>query len=527
MGFGDIRSRILAQVNEARSIDWRATILSKADQTVRAVTAGLSIAELRAIFRGEPPTEKPNPRYRVHTKSFWFHIRPRYYQRGSTWFTHTFALGWLSVFFFIVEGITGVVLMIFYTPSPLRAYADMLNILSNVPFGRLLRDIHRLAAEGMVISVFLHMLRVYLTGSYKHSRQFTWLTGVVLLLITLFLSFSGYLLPWDQLAYWAVTIGTSMAEAAPLFGEQLNLLLRGAPDIGAGGLLRFYLLHVIFLPILAIILIGVHYYKVAREHGISLPAGVEEGEVSPEKRAAALERVDLIPDLLTREVMWAAIATFVLVAATAFFWHAPLEHHADIFKTPFHTTAPWYFLWLQGLLKVGDKTLMGVIVPTLVFALLFAIPYIDRNPSRLGRNRKVAITLGLLAVVALVVLTYMGTPRFGVTAPPAVEIAQEFIPEERVGPVRQIPFDQLAGGPYDTETFVLPASPSRLEQVFAAFKARVEDQRELPEGQGVMVIEDWQEGLKKITLRITWKKPDKEERESFEKSVYVHRDSGY
>ena len=161
---------------------WQTFITTRLEHTTRAITGGLGSSELGAILRGAAPTEKPNPRYRLHTKSFWFHIRPRYYQRGSTWFTHTWRLGWFSTFFFMVETITGLILMIFYTPSPLVAYGNMLNILSNVPFGKFIRDLHRLGAEGMVIAVTLHMLRVYLTGSYKNPRQFTWLTGVVLLL---------------------------------------------------------------------------------------------------------------------------------------------------------------------------------------------------------------------------------------------------------------------------------------------------------------------------------------------------------
>ena len=242
------------------------------DQRTRIITAGLGLHELRAIMRGEPPTEKPNPRYRVHTTSFLFHIRPRYYEKGSTILTHTFRLGFFTTFFFFVEVITGIILMIYYTPSPEAAYQSIQELLNNVAYGQFLRDAHRWGAEAMVIFTFLHMLRTYLTGSYKKERSFTWLTGGILLFITLFLSFSGYLLPWDQLAYWAVTIGTSMAEAGPFIGEQLNLLLRGAPDIGADGLLRFYLLHVVLLPAVAALVVSIHYYKVAREHGISLPA---------------------------------------------------------------------------------------------------------------------------------------------------------------------------------------------------------------------------------------------------------------
>jgi ubiquinol-cytochrome c reductase cytochrome b subunit len=253
------------------------------DNRVRAITAGLGINELGAILRGEPPTEKPNPRYKVHTTSFLFHIRPRYYELGSTIFTHTFRMGFFTSLFFFIELFTGLILMVYYTPSPEKAYTSIVNLMTNVPFGQFFRDMHRLGAEGMVIFTALHMVRTYMTGSYKKDRSFTWLTGVVLLFITLILSFSGYLLPWDQLAYWAVTIGTSMAEAAPLVGTQANLILRGAPDIAANGLLRFYLLHVVLLPLLAILVISIHYYKVSREHGISQPAKFTGEATSPEQ----------------------------------------------------------------------------------------------------------------------------------------------------------------------------------------------------------------------------------------------------
>ncbi|MBI3942812.1 MAG: cytochrome bc complex cytochrome b subunit, partial [Chloroflexi bacterium] len=366
VNLGELRNTALQKISEVRA-ELPVKAAEMIDQRIRAITAGLSANELRAITRGESPTEKPNPRYKLQTKSFLFHLRPRYYQRASTWFTHTFRLGWLSVFTFFVETFTGIILMVFYTPVPTQAYADILNIMGNVPFGRFMRDLHRLGAEMMVIAVFLHMVRVYFTGSYKGERSFTWLTGVALLLMTLFLSFSGYLLPWDQLAYWAVTIGTSMAEAVPVIGTQANLLLRGAPDIGAGGLLRFYLLHVLFIPLLAILFISIHYYKVSREHSISLPASVEEEEMDPAEKKKALERVDFIPDLITHEIFLTSLVTFFMVVFVLFIPIAPLETHANYNATPLDTEAPWYFLWVQGMLKLGDKTLMGVILPGAMF----------------------------------------------------------------------------------------------------------------------------------------------------------------
>ena len=505
------------------------------DTRVRAITAGLDLEELRAVMRGDPPTERPNPRYKVHTASFLFHIRPRYYEKGSTIFTHTFRLGFFTSFFFFIEVLTGLILMIYYTPSPDLAYQSILDLSSNVPYGKLMRDLHRLGAEGMVIFAVLHMFRTYMTGSYKKDRSFTWLTGVVLLGITLFLSFSGYLLPWDQLAYWAVTIGTSMAEAAPMFGNEANLLLRGAPDIGAGGLLRFYLLHVVLLPLAAILVISIHYYKVAREHGISLPAKMEEGEVPPDVKKNAKQRIDYIPDLLTHEVFLTALGLFLMLAIIIFFGYAaPLENIANPQQTPLDTKAPWYFWWLQGMLKLGDKTLMGIILPTILVALLVGIPYIDRNPHRSMYKRPIAVGLGILFVIVLFVLSYMGLPEYGIETPPATRIVQDLAPEEGTGPLREIPFDQLQAGVYEVNrTATTNLCPEldfgcpQLEAVFRQYTERLNAAAEagdLPEFSAAMIIEDWQHNLKKITPRITWIDPNANQERVYEQHIYLHHD---
>lgn len=495
------------------------------DNLVRGVTAGLSPAELRAIFRGEGPTEKPNPRYRLHTNSFVFHVRPRHYLAGSTWFHHTFRLGMISVFLFAIEIVTGLILMLYYAPTPGEAYASILRLDSEVAFGSYLRDVHRLAAELMVAVVFLHMLRTYLTGSYKGPRKFTWLTGVLLLLVTLLLAFSGYLLPWDQLAYWAVTIGTSMVAAAPVIGPQLNVLLRGAADIGSDGLLRFYLLHVVLLPLAGIVLLSIHYYKVARTHGISLPANIEEGDPPPELKERAMRRIPFLPDLFTHEILWLVAVTLVLVGASVFFYDAPLESHADPRHTPLETRAPWFFLWVQGLLKLGDKTLMGVIIPALVVVLLLALPYLDRNPSRRARRRPIALALAGIGLVALVVLSYMGTPDYGIHQAPAVEIVQNLAPEEGDGPLHLVPYDDLPPGIYEVNQTEAGTFPQSLAEVYSQFEAAVLEASEaaMPDANAFMVIEERQPNLKAVTLRISWQEPDRDARSSYEEVVYLHR----
>src|SRR4051812_47789850 len=299
----------------------RKATLELIDETTERITAGLNIQDIREALRGEPASRRPNPRLTPHADAFWMHMRPSYYHQAVTGVYPTFRLGWLSTYFFVIEIITGLFLMIFYTPSPEAAYPNMLNILSNVPLGQFMRDLHRLGAEGMVLAVALHTIRTFATGSFKRPRQFTWFSGMALMLCTLFLSFSGYLLPWDQLAFWAVTIGTSMAEAAPpeIVGTNVNLLLRGAPDIGAGGLLRFYLLHVFALPLLTSIFLGVHYYKVVL-HGHSLPPQLDAVGEDTAKRVPMDRRVYFTPDILTNELSWFALASFIMVVVSIWFF---------------------------------------------------------------------------------------------------------------------------------------------------------------------------------------------------------------
>ena len=197
-----------------------------------AIVAGLSASELKSIMRGDPPAGEPNPRFQAHRLSFPIHLRPRTYPRAAVDFTHTFRLGFLAVFLLVVEIVTGLFLMFYYVPTPESAYPSILRLISRVPFGEIVRDVHRLAAEAMVVVVVLHMIRVFLTAAYKDQRRVTWVLGVGQLLIVLGLAFTGYLLPWDQLAYWAVTIGTTMTDSVPYIGSWLNLMLRGAPDLG-------------------------------------------------------------------------------------------------------------------------------------------------------------------------------------------------------------------------------------------------------------------------------------------------------
>ncbi len=422
------------------------------DEVVERLTAGMNIQDIREALRGEAPSRRPNPRLTPHADGFWLHMRPSYFHSDMTGLYPTFRLGWLSTYFVFFETVTGIILMFWYTPSPQIAYGDMLNMLSNVPLGQFARDLHRLGAEAMVLIVFLHMLRTFFTGSYKKPRQFTWFTGVLLLVLTGLLSFTGYLLPWDQLALWAVTIGASMVEATPVISEQVNLLVRGGPELGANGLLRFYMVHVLALPAFLFIFTGVHYYKVII-HGHSLPPQKENIGEDTAKRVPLDKRVYFIPDVLTSEVMWFAVTTFILVMLCVWFYHAPLENHADPQVTPLGTTAPWYFLWVQGALKLGDKLFWGIIFPTLLIIFLMIVPYIDVTRSRRFADRRFAMSVALVLCSMTVVLSYMGLPEFGVNTSADTEILHEMTFEpahNHMGAMRPVPYDQLVVGAYTT-----------------------------------------------------------------------------
>ena len=200
-----------------------------------------------------------------------YHLHPVKMKRHGLKLTYTFCLGGLSFFLFLVLTVTGVYLMFFYVPSATAAYTNILDIQSQVTFGLLTRNIHRWAAHLMVFFVFLHMMRVFYHGAYKPPREFNWVVGVVLLFLTIMLSFTGYLLPWDQIAYWAITIGSNMAGYAPLFNTPSKLLLLAGLEVSGNTLLRFYVLHIMVFPLVAAVFLAVHFWRIRKDGGISGP----------------------------------------------------------------------------------------------------------------------------------------------------------------------------------------------------------------------------------------------------------------
>lgn len=376
----------------------------------------------------------------------WLHIHPAKVKTENLKFKHTFYLGSITFFLFVVLVTTGIALMFYYRPYPPHAYQDMKDLEYVVFLGSFLRGMHRWAAHGMVICVFLHMCRVFYTGSYKKPRQFNWVIGVLLLLLTLGLSFTGYLLPWDQLAFWAITVGTNIGSYAPFVGGQLREILLGGHSVGEGALIRFYVLHVAVLPAMVILLTIVHFWRVRKDGGLSrpiwklkpnkpdelvtigappllaqattVPASTDKTyglmevvtgkpifeTISPEEED---EAVFSYPFAFFREAI-ALMVTVTGVMLTALLFHAPLEEIANPARTPNPAKAPWYFLGLQELVS-HSALLGGVVAPTLMVIALLAIPYFDRNPSRRPSDRKWAMWLFTAFVAINLVLILIGT----------------------------------------------------------------------------------------------------------------------
>lgn len=386
----------------------------------------------RSIFRVGLP-ESNLERAQAPMSSFLLHLQSAKVEKRTLQFRTTLGLGLTALYLFVILIVTGVLLMFYYVPSTEYAYQNMKDLEFVVTAGQVLRNMHRWSAHLMVLFVVLHMCRVFYTGSYKQPREFNWLVGVGLFLLTLALSFTGYLLPWDQLAFWAITVGTSIAGYAPLIGQKLKFLLLGGHIVGESALLRFYVLHVIVLPGVAGFLLAIHMWRVRKDGGLAKPHEPELTQedlamsalpqtktyglmelakgTTPAVGARPEDEVFSWPNLLFREILL-FLAVVAVVMTLSIFWNAPLEEIANPVHPPNPAKAPWYFLGLQELVSYSAFW-GGVVVPALIVTALAALPYLDRKRRGVGvwfaRERKVAITIFTVCLIAAVVLTVIGT----------------------------------------------------------------------------------------------------------------------
>lgn len=371
----------------------------------------------RSMFRGGTWKNTSRDRAQHILGNVWLHLHPARIRRRGVRFTYTWGLGGISFLLFMVLTVTGIILMFYYRPTVDLAYRDMKDLQFVVSLGGFMRNMHRWSAHLMVVFVILHMIRVFLTGAYKSPREFNWGVGVVLLVLTLFLSFTGYLLPWDQLAIWAVTVGTNMASATPFLGAEgpfSSLLgvglkndarfgLLGGTSVGSATLVRFYVLHCIAVPFITGVLLIVHFWRIRKDGFSAAPLPEED----PQKK------IEVWPNLVVREYIGAILILIVLVA-WSLLQNAPLEGLADPTVTPNPSKAPWYFLGLQELLVYFDPWIAGVLLPGVIVVGLMAIPYLDPDPARgVGyysfKERPFANTVFLAGIAAWFILIFIGT----------------------------------------------------------------------------------------------------------------------
>lgn len=388
----------------------------------------------RSIFR-TPPVDSPRGRAERTFNNVFLHLYPARVPRSLLAFRSTFRLGFISTVLFGILAVTGVYLMFFYTPAVTMAYGDMQSIRTTVGFGQLIRNIHRWSGHLMVLAVTLHLVRTFLDGAYKSPREFNWVIGVLLWVVTLAYSFTGYLLPWDQLAYWAVRVGSDLVRYVPGIGTQLQAFLLGGDVIGQATLLRFYVLHVAVLTIAFGLLWVVHLWRVRKDGFAPVPwrvrpqsdgekgdetardddrdpssqrtLGTVQGVAGPVHPRDPDGEVFSWPHLIIRHQV-VALATAALAIGMGVAFDAPLREMANPNMTPEPAKAPWYFVGLQELLAHFDPMVAGVLTPALLVGALVVLPYVDRNPERHPRSRRLARATFIVVCAVTLGLTILG-----------------------------------------------------------------------------------------------------------------------
>ncbi len=322
------------------------------------------------------PTDKRG-RMRMVLDSLILHIHPTKVNARSLKFSYTWGLGGLAVLLTIILVSTGVLLEMNYTPRPPQAYLDIITLNTNVWFGGLIRNLHHWSGNLLIVAAVLHLLRVFFTGAYRPPRELNWLIGIAMLLLILGANFTGYLLPWDQLAFWAITVGTSILQYIPVVGESLSRLLLGGPEVGAATLLNFYAIHISLIPVSMVMLMAYHFWRVRKDGGLTIPK--KPGEELPKKP----EKVTTIPYLVRPEMVF-ALVWLVIILIWAMLVPAPLEGIANPMVSPNPAKAPWYFMGLQELLLHFHPLIGAVLIPSLALIALALLPFFDIDVKNVG-----------------------------------------------------------------------------------------------------------------------------------------------
>lgn len=369
--------------------------------------AGSFLSRIRRSIRREPLwPQDDRGRMRLSANDLILHLHPNRVPKESLKLTYTFGLGGLSILLLVLLIGTGVLLMFSYTPAPNVAYASIVRLETEVWFGQLVRNIHHWSGNLLIVVAFLHMLRVFYTGAFREPRQFNWILGLGMLGLVMAASFTGYLLPWDQLSYWAVTVMAGLLDTLPVVGESARNLLLGGDTVGEITLRNFYALHIIMIPLGFFVVGSFHIWRVRKDKG-SVPRSLDEVENGQPRR---LEMVTTIPHLVSIELVYALVMIALLLSWSALI-DAPLLEAANPNIPPNPAKAAWYFAGLQELLLHFHPEVAAVVIPALIVVLLAYLPYApdadaERNTGVWFRSRR-GRRLAALSFAAGVVITVM------------------------------------------------------------------------------------------------------------------------
>ena len=322
--------------------------------------------------------------------------------RHTVWYY----LGGMTLFLFTIQVTTGILLLLYYRPSAGEAYESVQFLMAEVEFGWLIRSIHAWAANLMIFTLFVHLFSVLLLKAYRSPREVTWVSGVGLMALALGFGFTGYLLPWNELAYFATKVGTEITAAVPVVGGFLRRLLRGGEEVTGATLTRFYGIHVAILPALTTLFLGLHLFLV-QKHGMSVPLGVE-------RRGGARRVMPFFPNFLLRDLVgW--LSALAALAALAAYWPAELGKKADPFApAPIGIKPEWYFMFMFQTLKYLPSHVLGIegeVVGVVGFGVgglvLLLLPFLDRRATR-GEGSRLFTGVGIVLILYMLVLTYLG-----------------------------------------------------------------------------------------------------------------------
>lgn len=335
---------------------------------------------------------------RIRIRTLWKTFADRPIPGGSSWF---YVLGATLLFIFVMQMLTGIFLALYYVPTPDHAYASVKYIQNEATFGSFVRGMHHWGASFMMVIIAFHMLRVFIFGSYKKPRELVWVIGVGLIALVFGFAFTGYLLPWDQKAYWATVVGTNVAGTVPLAGGTLLKIIRGGPEIGGFTLSRFFAVHTYILPWTIAVFAGLHVFV--------LELAGPGGKWDPTKNVPARSQ-SLFPYQIFKDSLF-ILAVFVAIAAFAILAPAGLEPRADPTDTSYNPRPEWYFYFMFQILRIFEGPFEAVgtfVLPALVGLVLVLLPFLDKKAERAPAKRKALISIAGAAVVGVIGLTILG-----------------------------------------------------------------------------------------------------------------------